>query len=518
MSSSRLPIALACAQSLLATALLLAVHLAGLPWPVALLGLVAACWLPLLWRRAPVEAPQQMGTDIARLTRELSFTTSHNALSAAGVAYSVKQLGERLESQLDAAARIVASAEVMIDTEETTTRLSHEAQASAREARQSSEAGREVLRSAITRMHALNTRARDSRELIATLSQRSEEIQRVTSVIQSVASQTNLLALNAAIEAARAGEHGRGFAVVADEVRGLAGRTASATEEVGQMVADIQRQTAEVVAQIEHLSTELDEGVAQVELTGQHLESIAGLAVGVEAQIGAIASGADTNRAQLTSLFAAVDQVRSDLGISDQQTQRLAEAAVQLEGQAETISERLAEVGLDDYHQRVYDLAREGAEQIARRFEADIEQGRVGLEDLFDRHYQAVPNTAPTKFRTRFDGYADQVLPAIQEPLLKRHEGLVFAIACTAEGYVPTHNQAFAHAPTGDAQVDMLRSRSKRKFGDRTGIRCGSHQKPLLLQTYTRDTGELMHDLSVPIFIRGRHWGGLRLGYRPEQG
>ncbi|MGA4635147.1 methyl-accepting chemotaxis protein [Pseudomonas solani] len=517
MSPSRLPIALACAHSLLAAVLLLAVHL-GLPWPVALVGLVAAPWLPLLGRRAPVEAPQQAGTDIARLTRELSFTTSHNALSAAGVAYSVKQLGERLESQLDAAARIVASAEVMIDTEETTTRLSHEAQASAREARQSSEAGREVLRSAIMRMHALNASARDSRELIATLSQRSEEIQRVTLVIQSVASQTNLLALNAAIEAARAGEHGRGFAVVADEVRGLAGRTASATEEVGQMVADIQRQTAEVVTQIEHLSAELGEGVAQVELTGQHLESIAGLAVGVEQQIGAIAAGADTNREQLTSLFAAVDQVRSDLGISDQQTQRLAQAAVQLEGQAETISERLAEVGLDDYHQRVYDLAREGAEQIARRFEADIEQGRVGLEDLFDRHYQAVPNTAPTKFRTRFDGYADQVLPAIQEPLLKRHEGMVFAIACTPEGYVPTHNQAFAHAPTGDAQVDMLRSRSKRKFGDRTGIRCGSHQKPLLLQTYTRDTGELMHDLSVPIFIRGRHWGGLRLGYRPEQG
>jgi len=257
MSSSRLPVALACAQSLLAALLLLAVHLGWLHWAVALAGLVAGCWLPLLAsRRLATEAPAPAGTDIARLTRELSFTTSHNALSAAGVAYSVKQLGERLESQLDAAARIVASAEVMIDTEEATTRLSHEAQASAREARQSSEAGREVLRSAITRMHALNTRARDSRELIATLSQRSEEIQRVTSVIQSVASQTNLLALNAAIEAARAGEHGRGFAVVADEVRGLAGRTASATEEVGQMVADIQRQTAEVVAQIERLSTD----------------------------------------------------------------------------------------------------------------------------------------------------------------------------------------------------------------------------------------------------------------------
>ncbi|MNC58056.1 hypothetical protein D3C75_1077630 [compost metagenome] len=92
----------------------------------------------------------------------------------------------------------------------------------------------------------------------------------------------------------------------------------------------------------------------------------------------------------------------------------------------------------------------------------------------------------------------------------------MFAIACTPDGYVPTHNRAFSQALTGDLQVDMHHSRSKRLFTDRTGIRCGSHQQPLLMQTYTRDTGELMHDLSVPIFIQGRHWGGLRLGYQPE--
>ena len=99
----------------------------------------------------------------------------------------------------------------------------------------------------------------------------------------------------------------------------------------------------------------------------------------------------------------------------------------------------------------------------------------------------------------------------------EKHEGLVFAIACTQEGYVPTHNLAFSQPLTGDPVADNLHNRSKRKFADRTGIRCGSHQQPLLLQTYTRDTGELMHDLSVPIWVQGRHWGGLRLGYKPEQ-
>jgi len=480
------------------------------------LGLVLI-WLPRVWvaRSVPVVEPQG-DSAIARLTRDLSHTTSHNALSAAGVAFSVRQLASKLQSQVDAAEQIVSSADVMIATEQATSLLSQQALAAASEARQSSDAGRSVLAESISRMHQLSQRAIGSRELIEALSQRSEEIQRVTLVIQSIASQTNLLALNAAIEAARAGEHGRGFAVVADEVRGLAGRTASATEEVGQMVADIQQRTAQVVEQIRQLSSDLDSGVHQVEHTGQHLENIARLAAGVEQQVGEIAVGAQTNREQLGSLFVAVEQMRSDLAISDDQTRRLAQAAVQMEGQAETISERLAAVGLDDYHQRVYDLAREGASQIAAQFEADIEHNRVSLDDLFDCSYQPIPKTAPAKYQTRFDRYTDQVLPQIQEPLLSRHEGLVFAIACTPQGYVPTHNKAFSQPLTGDLSLDMAQSRSKRKFDDRTGIRCGSHQQAVLLQTYTRDTGELMHDLSVPIMVKGRHWGGLRLGYRPE--
>lgn len=494
---------------------------------VALPLILMAAWTPSLVRllQAKNATSEPTATDkyrstgsnseIITLSRDLSQTTSENALAAADVAFSVKALGHRLDSQVANAHRVVEGAQAMIVTEEQAVRLSQQALTAANEARQSSDTGMQVVRQTITCMHGLSERASASRALIETLSQRSEDIQRVTQVIQSIASQTNLLALNAAIEAARAGEYGRGFAVVADEVRGLAGRTASATDEVGQMISDIQQQTSAVVAQIHELVTNLDTSVTSVEEAGKGLEHIHELSRSVASQVESIAQGSADNQQQLASLFGAVEQIQNDLTESDSHTARLTKVANRLEEQSEKISERLSEIALNDYHQKVFDLARQAAQRISQRFEQDIAAGRVSIDDLMDRHYQAIPNTQPTKYHTRFDRYTDQVLPEIQEPILQ-HPGVVFAITCTPEGYVPTHNRAFSAEPNGDPEHDALKSRSKRLFNDRTGLRCGSHNKAVLLQTYTRDTGELMHDLSVPILLKGRHWGGFRIGYRPE--
>ncbi|MEK1841708.1 MAG: methyl-accepting chemotaxis protein, partial [Pseudomonas sp.] len=198
-------------QSIALMLLLCGMALAGWSLYLGLPLAVLIIWLPRLRSRTlPDATPSDSSSAIAELTRDLSYTTSHNALSAAGVAYSVKQLADKLQSQLNAAAQIVSSAEVMIATEHATSKLSREALGAASEAHQSSAAGRTELVESIARMHQLSERASSSRELIEALSLRSDDIQRVTLVIQSIASQTNLLALNAAIEAARAGEHGRG--------------------------------------------------------------------------------------------------------------------------------------------------------------------------------------------------------------------------------------------------------------------------------------------------------------------
>ena len=106
------------------------------------------------------------------------------------------------------------------------------------------------------------------------------------------------------------------------------------------------------------------------------------------------------------------------------------------------------------------------------------------------------------------------MLPDIQEPILDTHDFIIYAGAVDKNGYFPTHNNKFSHPLTGDYATDLANSRTKRIFNDKTGSRCGSNTESFLLQTYKRDTGEIMHDLSAPIYVNGKHWGGFRIGYK----
>ncbi len=81
------------------------------------------------------------------------------------------------------------------------------------------------------------------------------------------------------------------------------------------------------------------------------------------------------------------------------------------------------------------------------------------------------------------------------------------------DGYVPTHNLRFSQPLTGDRARDLVGNRTKRIFSDRVGRSVGAHTDPYRLQVYRRDTGQIMFDLSVPVYVDGRHWGGFRIGY-----
>ncbi len=165
-------------------------------------------------------------------------------------------------------------------------------------------------------------------------------------------------------------------------------------------------------------------------------------------------------------------------------------------------------------------MAQAKAGEIAAALEAALARGEIDEADLFDRDYRPVPGSDPQQVVTAFTKLTDRLFPPIQEPVLAWDARVVFCAAVDGRGYLPAHNAKFSQ-PQGDDPVwNNANCRNRRIFDDRVGLTAGRNTKPFLLQTYRRDMGGgrfvLMKDVSAPIRVRGRHWGGLRLAYKPD--
>jgi methyl-accepting chemotaxis protein len=172
------------------------------------------------------------------------------------------QVADSSQQQSVAASTMAAAASEMTASIEEVTRHAERALNMANQAEALAKDGGRVIHQVVNDMDGIARSAQQSAQVIRTLDKESEGIFSIIQVIKGIADQTNLLALNAAIEAARAGEQGRGFAVVADEVRSLAGRTSASTQEIASMVARIQQSTREAVTSMEAGVAQVDKGMA----------------------------------------------------------------------------------------------------------------------------------------------------------------------------------------------------------------------------------------------------------------
>lgn len=448
------------------------------------------------------------------VTRTVSDTIEQSTLSLAATSHRVDQLRKNTNLATRQSEEIASAAQSILATTRQSSENATNAAQFAVQTKENSSQGRVALQQAINDLRMMSARTQETSGQVSRLTESSKRIQEITQVIDTIAKQINLLALNAAIEAARAGEQGRGFAVVADEVRKLAEKTSAATGQIGGVVTEIGDETIAAANTMTSFAQEVERGVNSIGEVGAQLDGILQHTSALEGQVLAIAKGAEDNHQQVEQISTHIATIHKELLDIDSEMKGVSEQTMVLSDLGEGMYESLAELDLDTVHNRLFKVAQSAADRIGQVFEQAVHSGQIAIDDLFDRKHQPIPNTNPAKYSTRFDKFTDRVLPDIQEKVLQENPSVVFAAAIDSNGYIPTHNQKFSKPLTGDFETDLANSRTKRLFSDRTGLRCGSHTKKMLIQTYKRDTGEIMHDISVPIMIQGRHWGGFRMGYK----
>jgi methyl-accepting chemotaxis protein len=186
---------------------------------------------------------------------------------------------------------------------------SHRAAESAQQAVAAAQSGGKIVNETLEEIHLISTSVEEASRRVRDLGEGSKQIGEISGVIDDIADQTNLLALNAAIEAARAGEQGRGFAVVADEVRKLAERTAHATAEIAQKIKRIQEETISTIEAMDVGTDLVKEGVKKTILAGDALKEIVRLAGIVGEMVNQIAAATTEQSSAVAEVNTTIDRI-----------------------------------------------------------------------------------------------------------------------------------------------------------------------------------------------------------------
>jgi methyl-accepting chemotaxis protein len=431
------------------------------------------------------------------------------------ISSSTERITKEMQEQMEHADTVATAAEEMSSTIQNVAENINQSVSLAATVDTAASTGLGVVNATWQCMNSVSESVESTLAGIAELERSSASIGDMLSLIEGIADQTNLLALNAAIEAARAGEAGRGFAVVADEVRSLAEKTTKSTKDIEQVVGKIQKESALAAASIRKESALVQTGLQQAEEARRHLEEIKNCASSSRMMSELIAVAA----AEQTSVTGEISTKIHHISDAAHGTNQMMKANMETFARfADTVEDIYGTVGrfsVGNYHDQIKLYARELLDGVQSAIADALKSGTLSEADLFDRNYQPFPKkTEPPKFTTRYDSFFDRVISPLQEAILNRDSQLAYAICFDDRAYVPCHNLRFSKPLTGDIEVDKVNNRTKRIFGDHTGMRCAKNTEGILLQTYRRDTGEILNDLSVPITVNGRHWGGVRFGYK----
>ena len=264
------------------------------------------------------------------------------AAAAEELSTNGKQVTEASRHQSSQSSQTAVAVEEMAATAKEMAENAQFAAAQAKDLSQVARQGGAAVSNSVQGMDMVSRTIQASAQQIQSLGQRSHEIGEIIRVIEDIADQTNLLALNAAIEAARAGEQGRGFAVVADEVRKLAERTGKATKEIAEVIKTVQEGTREAVTSMESGTTQVQEGMSLVHEAGERLDEIVQGVEKVTDMVGHIASSIDQQTTVTEEMAVGVQRVASLSQENEHHVEQVASATTDLSKMAAELQSYLS--------------------------------------------------------------------------------------------------------------------------------------------------------------------------------
>ena len=288
----------------------------------------------------------------AQATQQVAATSSQVAHGTAEQTRSATQVGAQIEQMAHAIDGIAQGAHeqsrgierVSATAGQMSTavmRVASSAQASAQtseQAARTAQAGANTIRDTVEAIGVIRQTVAQAGQKVEQMQQHSAQIGTIVETIDDIAEQTNLLALNAAIEAARAGEQGRGFAVVADEVRKLAERSGKATKEIAQLIQSVQDGTTEMVSAMDNSLRQVESGSVLSEQAGQALQEILIAVKQTSDQVSQIASAVDEMSAANEELLSGVDAVSAVVEETTASTEELAASSAEIQSAAENVA------------------------------------------------------------------------------------------------------------------------------------------------------------------------------------